>query len=72
MKISIRMRKLKIGDTVTARLFGGKIVTGTVENIEITTAYSKSGRVVKNCDLDKHHNGVVDLSCDHWCYFYQI
>ena len=66
------MRKLKLGDTVTARLFGGTMVTGTVENIEITTAYSKSGRVVSRCDLDKHHNGTIDLSCGRWCYFDQI
>ena len=66
------MRKVKIGDTVTATLFGGERVTGQVESIEICALGSKEGRSVKTCDLDKHHNGVIDLSCDHWCYFYQV
>lgn len=66
------MRKLKIGDTVTASLFGGELVTGQVEGIEICARDSKEGRSAQSCDLDKHSNGVIDLSCDHWCYFYQV
>ena len=66
------MRKLKIGDTVTASLFGGELVTGQVEGIEICAQGSKEGRSVQSCDLDKHSNGVIDLNCDHWCYFYQV
>ena len=66
------MRNLKIGDTVTATLFGGEEVTGQVESIEICARDEKYGRVVSQCDLDKHSNGVLDLSCNHWCYFYQV
>ena len=64
--------KIKIGDTVTASLFGGERVTGEVEGIEICAANEKYGRSVKTCDLDKHSNGTIDLSCGHWCYFYQV
>lgn len=66
------MRKLKIGDTVTATLFGGTVVTGQVEDIQICRQGEKKGRSVQSCDLDKHSNGVIDLSCNHWCYFYQV
>ena len=66
------MRTLKIGDIVTATLFGGTVVTGQVEGIEICTQGSKEGRSVQSCDLDKHSNGVIDLSCDYWCYFNQV
>lgn len=66
------MRKLKIGDTVTATLFGGELVTGEVEDIQICAQGCKEGRSVKTCDLDKYNNGVIDLSCNHWCYFYQV
>ena len=69
------MRKIKIGDTVTAILFGGKQVKAKITNIEICANGSKTGRPVKNCDLSKHSNGVVDLDdgkerC--WCYFDQV
>lgn len=63
---------LKIGDTVTAVLFGGEIVTGQVEDIQICARGEKYGRSVSQCDMDKHSNGVLDLSCGHWCYFYQV
>lgn len=66
------MRKLKIGDTVTASLFGGTVVIGQVEGIQICARSSKEGRSVQSCDLDKHSNGVIDLSCDHWCWFDQV
>jgi len=66
------MKKVKIGDTVTASLFGGELVTGKVESIEVCSRDSKYGRQVQSCDMDKHSNGVLDLSCDHWCYFYQV
>lgn len=66
------MRKLKIGDTVTATLFGGTVITGQVEDIQICRQGEKDGRSVKQCDLDKHSNGVIDLSCNNWCYFYQV
>ena len=64
------MRKLKVGDTVTAPLWR-QLVTGKVEDIEGCTD-SKEGRSVSKCDLDKHNNGVIDLDCGHWCYFYQV
>ena len=66
------MRKLKIGDAVTASLFGGELVTGKVEDIQICRQGEKEGRSVQSCDLDKHSNGVIDLDCGHWCYFYQV
>ena len=66
------MRKLKIGDIVTASLFGGELVTGKVEDIQICRIGEKEGRFVSQCDLDKHNNGVLGLDCGHWCYFYQV
>ena len=66
------MRIIRVGDTVTARLYGNKFVTGKILDIEITRADTKYGRSVRSCNLDKHQNGVVDLDCNHWCYFYQI
>ena len=66
------MKKVKLGDTVTASLFGGTLVIGKVEDIQICARGSKEGRPVKQCDLDKHSNGVLDLDCGHWCYFYQV
>ena len=66
------MRKLKIGDIVTAFLFGGELVTGKVEDIQICRSREKEGRPVSQCDLDKHNNGVLDLDCGHWCYFDQV
>lgn len=64
--------KIKLGDVVTAVLFGGQRVTGKVESIEICARDSKYGRAVKSCDLRKHSNGTISLSCGHWCYFYQV
>lgn len=66
------MRILKVGDTVTAALFGGQLVTGKVLDIEITKEGEKEGRSVSKCNLDKWQHGVLDLDCGHWCYFYQI
>ena len=64
--------KIKLGDTVTACLFGGKLVTGKIETIEICPKDSKYGRSVTQCDTSKHSNGTLDLDCGNWCYFYQI
>lgn len=64
--------KIKLGDVVTAVLFGGQRVTGKVESIEICARDSKYGRAVKSCDLRKHSNGTISLGCGHWCYFYQV
>ena len=66
------MRKLKIGDTVTATLFGGTEITGKVEDIQICARGAKEGRHVNTCNLDTHSNGVIDLDCGHWCYFDQV
>ena len=66
------MKKVKIGDTVSATLFGGQHVTGKVEGIEICAIDSKYGRPVSSCDMDKHRNGVLELDCGHWCYFNQV
>ena len=70
--IQINMRKIKIGDKVSARLFSGKVVTGNVESIEICGRDSKYGRSVTSCDLSKHSDGVIDLDCGSWCYFNQV
>lgn len=64
--------KIKLGDTITARLFGGELVTGRIESIEICARNSKYGKSVTNCDISKHSNGTVDMDCGHWCYFHQI
>lgn len=64
--------KIKIGDTVTACLFGGQLVTGKIESIEICACDSKYGRAVTRCDTNKHSNETIDMDCGHWCYFYQI
>ena len=64
--------KIKIGDTATARLFGGERVTGKIESIEICARDEKYGKSVNQCDTNKHSNGTVDLDCGHWCYFYQL
>ena len=66
------MRKIKIGTTVTAKLFGEEIVTGKIEHIEICKVGEKYGRPVNSCDIDKHSNGTVCLDCNRWCYFDQI
>lgn len=71
-EIKYYMKKVKVGDTVTATLFGGKEVTGEVEGIEICARGSKYGRQVSSCDLDKHSNGVIELSTNNWCYFNQV
>lgn len=63
---------LKVGDTVTATLFGGQIVTGKVKDIEVCAPDSKYGTEVDSCNIDTCANGVVDLDCGHWCYFNQI
>jgi hypothetical protein len=64
--------KIRLGDTVTARLFGGELVTGKIESIEICARDSKYGRAVTRCDTSKHTNGTIDMDCGHWCYFHQI
>jgi hypothetical protein len=64
--------KIKLGDTVTARLFGGESVTGKIRGIEICARDSKYGRAVTKCDTSKHGNGTIDIDCGHWCYFNQI
>ncbi len=63
--------KVKIGDKISHSLFGGQVLTGIVEDIQICRQGEKSGRSVKSCDVSKHH-GVIDLSNGHWAYFYQV
>lgn len=65
------MKKVKIGDKIRHSLFGGEVLTGIVEDIQICRRGEKSGRSVKSCDISKHH-GVIDLDNGHWCYFYQV
>ena len=66
------MNKIKIGDIVSAQLFGGKKVTGAIESIEVCRSGEKYGKSVSTCDLSKHPNGVIELDCGNWCYFNQI
>ncbi len=63
--------KIKIGDKIKHTLFGGQVLTGIVEDIQICRQGEKSGRSVKSCDVSKHH-GVIDLDNGHWCYFDQV
>lgn len=64
--------KIRIGNTVEHSLFGGDVLIGVIEEIEICKQGEKSGRPVKQCDTSKHNNGVLTLNNGHWCYFYQI
>ncbi len=63
--------KVKVGDKIRHSLFGGQVLTGIVEDIQICRQGEKYGRSVKQCDTNKHH-GVLILSNGHWCYFYQV
>lgn len=63
--------KVKIGDKIRHVLFGGEVLTGIVEDIQICRQGMKSGRYVKSADVSKHH-GIIDVDNGHWCYFDQI
>lgn len=63
--------KVKIGDKIRHSLFGGEVLTGIVEDIQICRQGEKSGYSVKTTDMKKHH-GVIDLDNGHWCYFHQV
>lgn len=63
--------KVKIGDKIRHSLFGGEVLTGIVEDIQICRQGEKEGRSVKSADVKKHH-GVIDLDNGHWTYFYQV
>lgn len=63
--------KVKIGDTIKHTLFGGEVLTGKVEEIQICRDGEKERRFVKTANVKKHH-GVIDLDNGHWCYFYQV
>ena len=67
------MMKLSIGDQVVYRPWGKQPNrTATVLSIEICKMGEKYGRSVKQCDLDKHRNGTLELDDNHWCYFDQV
>ncbi len=63
--------RVKIGDKIRHYLFGGEVLTGKVEEIQICREGEKSGRSVNSCDVKRHH-GVIDLDNGHWCYFDQV
>lgn len=63
--------RVKIGDKIKHSLFGGEVLTGIVEEIQICRMGEKEGRPVKTADVSKHH-GVIDLNNGHWCYFDQV
>ena len=65
------MRKIRIGDTVVYQTWSKEKKNATVEGIEICKRDEKYGRPVESCDIDKH-NGVLDLSDNHWIYFSQV
>jgi len=64
--------KIRVGDKVRHKLFGGEIKEGTITDIEICKLGTKEGRTVTQCDLDKHPNVVCDIDNGHWCYASQI
>ena len=64
--------KIKIGTKIQHCIFGGQVLTGAVEEIEICKPDEKYGRMVNSVDTAKHRNGVVCLDNGHWCYFDQI
>ena len=63
--------RVKVGDKIRHSLFGGEILTGIVEDIQICRQGEKEGRSVKTADVSKHH-GVIDVDNGHWCYFDQV
>ena len=63
--------KVKIGNKIRHSLFGGELLTGIVEDIQICRQGEKEGRSVKSADVSKHH-GVIDLDNGHWCCFDQV
>lgn len=65
-------RQLKIGDSITYKMWGGETAKAKVLGIEICKEGFKSGRAVSKCDIDKHSNIVLDLDNNHWAYGYQI
>ena len=65
------MRKIKIGDNIVYQTWSKQKKSATVEGIEICKREEKYGRPVESCDIDKH-NGVLDLSDNHWIYFTQV
>jgi hypothetical protein len=67
------MKNVAIGDQVVYQPWGNQPSrTATVEGIEICREGYKSGKTVEQCDLDKCDEGVIDLSDNHWIYFYQV
>lgn len=65
-------RILKIGDSITYKMWGGETATAKVLGIEICKEGFKSGRPVKKCDIDRHNNIVLNLDNAHWAYATQI
>ena len=45
--------KVKVGDKIRHYLFGGEVLTGKVEDIQICREGEKSGRSVNSCDVKK-------------------
>jgi hypothetical protein len=67
------MKKVTIGDKVVYSPWGNQPNrTANITGIEICQVGYKYGRKVNNCDLDKHREGVLDLSDEHWIYFNQV
>lgn len=74
MQINLKKmaRQLKIGDSITYKMWSGETATATVLGIEICKEGHKSGRPVSKCDIDRHSNIVLDLDNSHWAYASQI
>ena len=63
--------RVKVGDKIRHSLFGGEILTGIVEDIQICRQGEKEGRSVKSADVSKHY-GIIYVDNGDWCYFDQV
>jgi hypothetical protein len=64
-------KRIKIGTKVTARLFGGRMVTGVVDSIEKCKIGEKYGTPVSSAPFGAG-NYTFGLDCGNWCYGDQI
>lgn len=65
-------RILKVGDSITYRRWTGEQDTATVLGIEICKPGIKYGRSVREVDIQRHSNIVLDLDNERWSYADQI
>lgn len=65
------MQRIRVGSTIRCK-YDNTTIVAKVTNIEICIEGMNNGRKVKTCHPDSHMNGVVDLDCGVWAYFYKI